>query len=548
VKINSIHIKNFRSLQKLGMDDVGDLVILVGGNSSGKTNIIDALTLFFNELSPEMQHNIGSIPDYTWFDREPNSPITFDITIELNKRDIAIIFSDITETEFRKEDGNYIRLVRKIEGTPNAAAWSTELLEINGHLLHGAATKTNTQEQPATTAELTGKILQNLTTRAKGKFVFLPAGRDTTVSYTGFGPRPTIISTTLIGELRTLAQAGGRSEQRKWQRLQRFVQGVAPSIIDMRVLNGDFNLREHDSGNPFPVQWVGGGYQEILMLIHQVIKERDAIFGIDEPELHLHPGLARRCLDLLKDIASQQQLFVTTQSPVFVDRSDLSNVWLIRKSRDSSQITRLQEIEDLGNIILELGIRPSDIFYSNIIVFVEGPSDKIVLTILAHKMGLNFEAGEISLLPTYGKSQGKYHLDTFIESTKAANIPFFMILDKGAGRETRKFVNKGILKLDENLFLLKKGDIEDYYPRDKVIATVCSEYNIELANEEKQKLEKGSAVESVERLLKLKKKRMPRGWKTVIGKKVAELMVEDEIDEELKRIIERIARKAGLIV
>jgi predicted ATP-dependent endonuclease of OLD family len=546
MKISSIHVQNFRSLQKLDMDDVGDLVILVGANSSGKTNIIDALTLFFNELSPEIQRNVGSIPDYTWFDRDTTSPITFDIAIQLDKKDTEVIFPQDIQTNFIKEAGNSVHLVRKIEGQPNAAIWKTELIAVNDTIVHSAA-QTNAEGQPDIAVDFAGKMLNNLTTRAKGKFIFIPAARDTIASYSGFGPRVSLISSTLLNELLILAQTSKRPELKKWQRLEKLVRKVAPSIEDMRLLESDFNLREHDSGSPFPVHWVGGGYQEVLMLLYQLIKTPDAIFAVDEPEIHLHPELARRFLDILKDIASGQQLFLTTQSPTFVDRSDLTNVWLVKKIDGSSQTTRLREIEDLGDIVLELGIRPSDIFYSNIIVFVEGPSDKVVLSILAQKMELDFEAGEISFIPTYGKSQGKYHLNTFIESTKAANIPFFMVLDKGAEKETKSFVKKGILKMDDNLFILKEGDIEDYYPRDKLIDTVCSEYNIELAAEEKNKLKEGSAVKVIEAMLEEKIKTVPRGWKIIVGEKVARAMEEDEISEELKRIIERIARKARLI-
>lgn len=544
--ISSIHIENFRSLQKLDMDDVGDLVILVGANSSGKTNIIDALTLFFNELSPEIQRNIGSIPDYTWFDRDTSSPITFDITVQLDKKDTGVIFPQDIQTNIIKEASNSVRLVRKIEGQPNATTWETELVMVNDTIVHSAA-QSNAEGQPEVATDIAGKILNNLTTRAKGKFVFIPAARDTIANYSGFGPRVSLISSTLLNELRILVQTSKRPELKKWQRLEKLVQKVAPSIEDMRLLESDFNLREHDSGSPFPVHLAGGGYQEVLMLVYQLIKQPDAIFAVDEPEIHLHPGLARRFLDILKDIASEQQLFLTTQSPTFVDRSDLTNVWLVKKIDGSSQITRLQEIENLSDIVLELGIRPSDIFYSNIIVFVEGPSDKVVLSILAQKMGLDFEAGEISFIPTYGKSQGKYHLNTFIESTKAANIPFFMVLDKGAGKEAKKFLANGTLKAGDNFFLLNQGDIEDYYPRDRLIDTVCSEYGIELIEEEKGKLQEGRAVQSIETMLKAKKKEVPKGWKTVVGKRIAETMTEGEISEELKGIIERIARKAGII-
>lgn len=547
MKIKSIHIKNFRSHLELDMDEVGDLVILVGGNSSGKTNIIDALTLFFNELTPEIQRNIGSIPDYTWFDRDMVMPVTFDITIELNKEDTNAIFTEDVRTELKKETVNYIRLIREIKGDPNAAIWVTELVEVNNRIVYKPTTEIEAQAQPDATAEVAGKVLSNLTARWKGKFVFIQTGRDMSVSYTGLSPRQTIISSTLLTELRTLAQKSDRDTRRKWQSLERFVRAVSPHVIDMRVLDGDFTLRERDSDNSFPVQWVGGGYQELLMLIYQLIKQPDAIFGIDEPELHLHPGLARKFLDILKDISSRQQLFLATQSPIFVDRSDLSNVWLVKKIKDVSRVTRLQEVEDLSSIVLELDIRPSDIFYSNIVVFVEGPSDRAVLPTLAQKMGLNFESGEVSFIPTYGKSQGKYHLNTFIESTKAANIPYFMILDKGAGKETKDFVKKGVLILNNNLFFLTQGDLEDYYPREKLIDTVCSEYNIELTPEEKKRLQEGAAVESIEVMLKQKLKRVPIGWKTVVGRRVAESMGENEINEEIKRIIERIARKAGLL-
>jgi len=546
MKIKSLHIKNFRSLEKLDMEDVGDLVILVGANSSGKTNVIDALTLFFNELTPEIQHNIGSIPDYTWFDRDSTNSIIFDVTFELNKKDTSEIFSTDIEIDLPKEQNNHIRIIRAINGQANAAVWTTELLEINKKIVHGPISETPVPDQQKTEAGLAGKILTNLTKYTKSKFIFIPAARDSIASYAGFTARQTIINATLLSELRNIAQTSTRDARRKWQKLEGLLQKVSPHVADMRILDGDFNVREQDSNNTFPLHWVGGGYQELLMLLYQLIKSPDVIFGIDEPEIHLHPGLARGFLDILKDLATEQQLFITTHSPIFVDRSDLTNVWLVKKIGDSSQITRLQDIEDLNHITVELGIRPSDIFYSNVVVFVEGTSDMLVLPILARKMGVNFEAGEVSFISTHGKSQGKYHLKTFIESTNAANIPFFMILDKGAGKETKDFVKKNILKPDDNLFLLKEGDIEDYYSRSKLIDAVCLEYNIELTEAEKKKLEDGSAVKGIETMLEQKIKEIPKGWKTVIGRKVAEAMEEDEISEELKRIIERIARKASL--
>lgn len=546
LKIRSLHIKNFRSLQSLDMDDIGDITILVGANSCGKTNILDALTLFFDQLSPETQCDIGDIPDYTWFDREPARPIEFDLTIELNSREIEKILADESiRAQLQREDANYMRFVRRIEGSPSAATWTTQLVEINGKTIHDENLEKATEGEPLVAPENLAKMLQNFTAHFKRKFIFLPASRDITINYAGFNPRTPILHPDVVGELKTLAQKGGRVELKKMSRLQKLVGKTTSTITDMRVLNGDFNIKERDF-NPFPICWVGGGYQELLMLIYQLVKQPDAIFGIDEPEAHLHPELARGLLAVLKEVAKEQQIFLATQSPIFVDQAELSNVWLAKKVRGATEINRLREIEDLRNIVIELGIRPSDIFYANTIIFVEGKSDKVVLAILAQKVGVDLEAEGVSIIPTYGKSRGKYHLAVFIEASKAANTPFFMILDKGAGRETKQFVKNKILKEGKNLFFLKEGDIEDYYPREKLIDALSSELSIEITAEEKEKLGKEPAVKTIEDTLKSKlEKALERGWqenwKVRVSEKVAEDMSDTEIPDDLRQIIERIA-------
>jgi hypothetical protein len=47
--ITAIHIRGFRSLRNESIDDLGRLTSLVGRNSSGKSNVLRALNLFFNE-------------------------------------------------------------------------------------------------------------------------------------------------------------------------------------------------------------------------------------------------------------------------------------------------------------------------------------------------------------------------------------------------------------------------------------------------------------------------------------------------------------------
>lgn len=49
MKIFDISIKNFRGIKSLNKLKVGDINSFVGKNDSGKSNILKALDIFFNE-------------------------------------------------------------------------------------------------------------------------------------------------------------------------------------------------------------------------------------------------------------------------------------------------------------------------------------------------------------------------------------------------------------------------------------------------------------------------------------------------------------------
>jgi hypothetical protein len=115
-----------------------------------------------------------------------------------------------------------------------------------------------------------------------------------------------------------------------------------------------------------------------------------------------------------------------------------------------------------------------------------------------------------------------------------------MIFDKDAEEESKKFVNGGVLKPNDNLFILKKGSIEDYYPEETMLNGLGKILGVEFTSEEKEKLRKSPRAKSIEELAKEKKKEKIGYIKVELGRYVAENLSIDEIDDEIKRIIERI--------
>ena len=117
-----------------------------------------------------------------------------------------------------------------------------------------------------------------------------------------------------------------------------------------------------------------------------------------------------------------------------------------------------------------------------------------------------------------------------------------MILDKGAAedRGAKTLLGEGTLKPGENLFLLREGELEDYYELEALAMAFQEEYDIRLSEEERGKLSECARVKQIDAILKQKKRDFPRTWKVDLGRRVAELMAVEVIPPEVRDILERI--------
>jgi len=74
------------------MSDLGDFVILIGKNGSGKSNILEALELLFADVNLQAEYP-KSFLNTTWFEKRTSHPIDFEVTIELTQDDVEKVFS-----------------------------------------------------------------------------------------------------------------------------------------------------------------------------------------------------------------------------------------------------------------------------------------------------------------------------------------------------------------------------------------------------------------------------------------------------------------------
>ena len=132
---------------------------------------------------------------------------------------------------------------------------------------------------------------------------------------------------------------------------------------------------------------LGDGIKQLITILYKVFEKKDkqAIFFIEEPEINLHPGYQRKLIHILQsDIFCNHQFFITTHSNHFVDSCfDYSNISIykfinINKTNNTFQVidTSPNDIE----LLQLLGVNNSSVFLSNCTIWVEGISDKILIS------------------------------------------------------------------------------------------------------------------------------------------------------------------------
>jgi len=181
-----------------------------------------------------------------------------------------------------------------------------------------------------------------------------------------------------------------------------------------------------DDGAPTDLTYKGDGVQSLAALAmtqhysSSTARAREFILAVEEPEAHLHPRAIHALRDALRETASEQQVVITTHSPLFANRLDLSSNIIVRrnKAQPATSVAELREV---------LGVRTADNLASaELVLLVEGTSDEIALrALLSHRsagLAKALDDGVLAITSLRGSGNLPYLLRLTQESLAAIHI------------------------------------------------------------------------------------------------------------------------------
>lgn len=156
-------------------------------------------------------------------------------------------------------------------------------------------------------------------------------------------------------------------------------------VVSVDSLKNDFRLHINRGGETIlsSLSQLGTGVSQIIMLLSHLFLNKDKQLNVflEEPESNLHPESVIKLIDIFNRELENHTFFITTHSSILIDQLDEN--WSISKiSRDLNNASKVYSCENLVQkyeLLDDLGIRASQLLQSNMLIWVEGPSDAIYL-------------------------------------------------------------------------------------------------------------------------------------------------------------------------
>ena len=382
--LTALTVRNFKKLDDVRIE-LGQNVVFIGPNNSGKSTALQALTLWNVGLKRWNEKRLGrETPE-----KRPGVTINRRDLFALPVPNTNLLWRDLHVRDVQKRDGKNqtqnVRIDIVVEGATSEGPWTCGL-EFD------YANEESFYCRPMRGTDGTRMIVP----RAAGgvEVVFLPPMSGLTANETRLDPGAINVR---IGEgrtadvLRNLCYMVFLDAPDRWERLVEHVQrlfGVTLDAPDYVVERGEISMTyQEPRGIKLDLSSAGRGLQQILLLLAHLYTNPNSILLLDEPDAHLEILRQRQIYHLLTEVAARQgcQVFAASHSEIILNEAADRDVVV-------AFVGKPHRIDDRGSQLSKSlkSIGFEDYYQAEItgwVLYVEGSTDLAILRAFAELLG-----------------------------------------------------------------------------------------------------------------------------------------------------------------
>jgi len=488
VRIESISLRNYRPFACLEPVRLGSLATIVGQNDTGKSTILRALRVFFDDSAKLEASDVyaGAADDAPVVIEVAFTDLPTQVELEdgvvttlaeemlldaagllhfrrifsradLKKSSIALGTRDYSDDQHaglprvKEKELNDRCKALGIDVTKSGRGITNKSKReaIRDHAKQAGVPLAD-RELELTTKDDLWKVVKALFP----EFNIFPADAKLGIGETTFQSqfRPIITAAAEREEVKeardnfTDAITGGLQEEvaKIFARLQRHTEAlvglaVKPSFSWDKAVSFDL-LGKDQHGIEASLEGRGSGLRRLLMVAffeylasRATAEDTKFVFAVEEPENCLHPGLQRQLQRSFRRLADEgHQVIVTSHSPVFAGGSPVEDLALIVRQGGMAQAVQWPQL-DRESVAEELGVEPADqVAAFHACVFVEGHTDVHFLRAIAAKLrasghlSCSFDDAGIGFALTGGENL-KHWID--LRALRNLNRRFAVVID-----------------------------------------------------------------------------------------------------------------------
>jgi len=433
--ISGIHIKNFKSIGEdaQSLNNLGKINVLIGGNNSGKTAVLELMWIFGELILDIDKGLINSVPSMfqaggikfsadNVFNRiRQISPNVHDLTDFVNQKKAAFQFGLsykidrklIESTRNKYNESSNERITKKIQKNIgdlddltvwfevdvtkstiriNNLVWGKMdlmqddlLLDLHNYLATDNEAL-NYNHNDVGRAPYTDVFVPEIVKIINSaKCYFIHSKRKIKEIVTTDDGDANIKGELLKKDLFELFHGEKEHRSKYFRVLEIFHDVTGKKIRDVPYIQKGTKKLDvvfEEKGTLVNIDNAGYGYYQLLSLIYNVVMNNADIILIDEPEISLYPQAQVQLFSAIEKIfvKENKQFIMATHSPYFVDLNNISNIYKVSKPAESqaviSHITNsavIKSIKKKGEGIFHF--RHRELFFMDKVIFVEGVND-----------------------------------------------------------------------------------------------------------------------------------------------------------------------------